>query len=223
MIATLLLTATAVPLLSKGARVVDVTTFPTGTVEGHISYQPGGRTKQRTWAIVGQVTQKPIVFVLNAGYFDTKSDPLVAVDFVLSKGKVLVPYRRDLSRPIIAFGDNGEIRIFSGENGKPYDDFLSWQAQVGCMNAVAGDNSAIEPSRKTLRRVVGLRQGEFVIITLASATDADCRSVIERYQLEQFAFMDGGSSMLPNALCPTHMVFFARPQAGGTSPPALLF
>ncbi len=205
---------TAIAILAVAAvpRPAVFAKYPTFHIPSHrfaSTYQTGGRNKLQAWHKVGEFTpNEDVVFVLNGGYFDPASNPIRGVDLVVSKGVELVPYRFDLSRPIFAMG-NGKAVIFTGKNGEAYAKLVRYQEAGGYNNAIAGDSKPTKPNEKTLRRIIGIRGQDLVVITLKSATWATCRRVIAEQQLETHIYLDGGSSVFSWKKVPTHIVVLA--------------
>lgn len=181
-------------------------TYDTTKTRFAVSYQPGGRTVKQAWEKVDEFTpNENVVAVINGGYFAPDAKPIVAVDLVVSKGVELVPYRFDLSRPIIAFGD-GRVAIFTGKDGEAYAKLKRYQEAGGYYHAMAGDSKPQEPGNARERRIIGLRGNELVDIKLMEATWARCQKVIAEQQLDRWIYLDGGSSVYRGVKVPTHVV-----------------
>jgi len=181
-----------------------------------VTYQPGGRTKMQAWRKVDDFTPlESVVFVCNGGYFAPNVKPIVAIDYVLTKGVEVVGYRRDWQRPILSFGEN-EVKIFSSDTQKSAIAKLEeYRQNFRCLDAIAGDSLPVYPNNKHDRRLVGIRGKEVVFITLKKSTVTDCQREVRRQRLDDFIYLDGGTSISPYRPVPTHLVVLADKISGG--------
>lgn len=201
-LATLLIAST----VSRPAVFNKYPCYDIETTRFAITYQPGGRTVKQAWGKVGEYTpDEKVIAVFNGGYFDPAANPIAAVDLVVSKGVELVPYRFDLSRPILAFG-NGRVAIFTGKNGEAYAKYLQYRRVGGYINAIAVDSKPIQPKSKKARRIIGRRGHELVNMPIPDANLRDCQREIAEQQLDQWIYLDGGSSVFNWVKVPTHIV-----------------
>ncbi len=170
----------------------------------------GRRTLAGARAELEKLYPGRVAFVTNGGYFDT--DTKAAVDLVVINNKPISGYLF-IGRPILAIGES-KVVIFTGNGEVPYRKWESYKDIGGFTDALAGDNSAIEPGREANRQILVVRNGTFLFIRMKNANQSRCDRVIEECGLKrgQYLFLDGGSSMDDGAVTTTQVGVITLPQ-----------
>lgn len=169
----------------------------------------GRRTIRQAQDELEKLFPGQVAFVTNGGYFDTKTK--AAVDLVVINNKLISGYLF-IGRPILASGER-KATIFTGSGEVPYRKWETYKDIGGFTEALAGDNSAIEPERYTNRQIVVVRNGTYLFIRMQNANQSRCDRVIEEcgLKLGQFLFLDGGSSMDSDTVTTTQLGVITLP------------
>jgi hypothetical protein len=163
----------------------------------------GRRTIEQARSELEKLYPGRVAFVTNGGYFDTKTK--VAVDLVVINNELISGYLF-IGRPILAIGPTKDA-IFTGKDDIPYRKWESYKDIGGFANALAGDNGPIEPTRKTNRQIMVVRNGTYLFIRMANANQTHCNRVLADCGLKtgEYMFLDGGSSMDEGATTTTQI------------------
>ena len=148
-----------------------------------ITYKPGGETAQEAMERVGGVE------VMGGGYFAYAKGIRHSIDLVIVEGETVIKYRSDLQRPVLVISKSGNIRIDR-----------QYKEQEGDLYAVAGAEVPADPNNSRRRQIFVLSPPRFIKLT---GTHKYCS---EKLKGEDFIYMDGGSSVLPTAKLPSHIV-----------------
>lgn len=173
-------------------------TFYEGVDSFELCYFPGGVTATEA----RRLTKGTVV--LPAGYYGNMSIGGVwrhdVVGYTVIKGTPIAKYLTKYGRPIFAIRDGTYLDIFGS--------FRSFQKANPAIYQFARevDYVARDKSRPTGRTILAKKGGEIHAIVM-QGRDKDCRQRLKKNKLDKkFVFLDGGSSLLPNALNPCYLV-----------------
>jgi len=142
--------------------------------------------------------------MLPGGYYWPLHRLQQPIDFVFSNEHTICPYRRDLHRPILASNRyTGNVIIFT-----KYHDFLTLKDQF--TDAIAGDGIGQRCHDQCLRTLVSLKDNEIHFFIMLG-TIKQCQARMKKLQMDQFLFLDSGTSCNPNTRMPVYLGVFPQP------------
>jgi hypothetical protein len=149
-----------------------------------VTYKPGGETADQAMKRLNGVE------VMGGGYYANAKGVRHSIDLVIVEGKTVIPYRKDLRRPVLVIDKGGNVRI--DRNYQPSKE--DWYAVAGA--SIPADRY----SYRARQLVVLDPTPKFVKL------NGTHKQVAKKLSGKNFIYMDGGSSVSPNARLPSHIV-----------------
>lgn len=149
-----------------------------------VTYCPGGETPRQAMKRVGGVE------VIGGGYYAKAKGVRHSIDLVMIEGEVIIPYRKDLARPVLVIEKSGKIRLDHPYKPTPED----W-------HAIGGAKVPTDAYRRRGRQIVGINGNQLKFYRM-TGTYRECERRIKLPHL----YMDGGSSVNPWVKLPSHIV-----------------
>lgn len=173
--------------------------FPLSNYSLQVSYVPYGHTAVHA---LNREAAAGAVYAFGGGYFQPGTKR--TIDYLVVDGKPVDDYRWDWQRPVIAV-KGGQVSIIrpDGEHHDPPGNF-DW--------ALAVDWKSTHRDGFVGRQIFGLTDTEMVFVR-CYATEASARRTMANLGVQNYVFLDGGSSTPPSSRIPTRLVVVARPQA----------
>ncbi|MEK7201964.1 MAG: hypothetical protein AAB669_00295 [Patescibacteria group bacterium] len=174
-----------------------VETFDMQTDRLEFRHYPGGRTAK--WV----ETENDATVARNACFFGKKSidgaKVPYQVDLYIKHRQVIIPARP--KRPVLAVYLDNTVKIFAD-----YQTMLPW----GMPNwAIGGMRSPPRPGDSHWRQFVAVKNHYYFRVVVKGSADT-CAWLAHKWGFESIIHLDGGSSISPGMVVPSHLLVFAK-------------
>lgn len=160
-------------------------------------HYPGGRTAKWVKA------KNDATFAGNADFFGEKSIDgaklLYQVDLYIKHHTVIVPARP--KRPVLAVYLDNTVKIFAD-----YQTMLPWGMPEW---AIGGMRWPPCPTEDLWRQMIAVKSNYYFRVVVKGTADT-CAWLAHKWGFESIIHLDGGSSISPGMVVPSHLLVFAK-------------